>query len=102
MGPLPHAVSGACYFVTLIDAFTRFVTATPIKAKSQVLDFFKEFKVAFEKQLECTVKSIHFDNGGEYAPVERYAKQAGMTVTRSAPYTSQSNGLAERMNRTLI
>jgi hypothetical protein len=25
-----------------------------------------------------------------------------MTVTRSAPYTPQSNGLAERMNRTLI
>jgi transposase InsO family protein len=52
--------------------------------------------------LESTIKTIHSDNGGEYAPVERYAKQAGMTVTRSAPYTSQSNGLAERMNRTLI
>jgi hypothetical protein len=25
-----------------------------------------------------------------------------MTVTRSAPYTSQSNGLSEHMNRTLI
>jgi GAG-pre-integrase domain len=41
VGLLPHSVPGACYFVTFIDEFTRFVTATPIKAKSQVLDCFK-------------------------------------------------------------
>jgi hypothetical protein len=38
VGPLPHSVLGACYFVSFIDEFTRFVTATPIIAKSQVLD----------------------------------------------------------------
>jgi hypothetical protein len=47
---LPHSVSGARYFVTFIDEFTRFVTATPIKTKSQVLDCFKEFKIMFETQ----------------------------------------------------
>jgi transposase InsO family protein len=88
--------------VTFIDEFTRFVTATPIKTKSQVLDCFKEFKVMFETQFECTMKSFNSDNGGEYAPVERCAKHAGMTITRSVPYAPQSNGLAERMNRTLI
>jgi hypothetical protein len=34
--------------------------------------------------------------------VEQYAKARGMAVTRSAPYTPQSNGIAERMNRTLV
>ena len=33
---------------------------------------------------------------------KKYAKQASIAVTRSAPYTPQSNGVAERMNRTLI
>jgi transposase InsO family protein len=102
VGPLPHSAPGVRYFVTFIDEFTRFVTAIPIKSKWQVLGCFKEFKVTFETQFECTIKSIHSDNGGEYAPVERYAKHVGMTITRSAPYTPQSNGLAERMNRTLI
>jgi Integrase core domain/GAG-pre-integrase domain len=102
VGPLPQSVSGARYFVTFIDEFTRFVTATPIKTKSMVLESFKEFKVMFEKQFECTIKCFHSDNGGEYTPVEKYAKQAGIAVTRSAPYTPQSNGVAERMNRTLI
>jgi hypothetical protein len=78
------------------------VTATPIKTKSMELESVKEFKVMLEKQFECTVKCFHSDNGGEYTPVEKYAKQAGIVVTRSAPYTPQSNGVAECMNRTLI
>lgn len=56
----------------------------------------------FEKQFDHQLKSIHSDNGGKYTPVERYAKQHGIAVTRLAPYTLQSNGIAERMNRTLI
>ena len=88
--------------MTFIDEFTRFVTATPIKTKSMVLESFKEYKIMFEKQFECTIKCVHSDNGGEYTPVEKFAKQAGIAVTRSAPYTPQSNGVAERMNRTLI
>jgi hypothetical protein len=63
VGPIPQAVSGARYFVTFIDEFTRFVTPTPIKTNSMVLKSFKEFKVMFEKQFECTVKCFHFDNG---------------------------------------
>jgi transposase InsO family protein len=55
-----------------------------------------------EKQFEWTIKCFHSDNRGEYTPVEKYAKQAGISVTRSAPYTPQPNGVAERMNRTLI
>ena len=72
---------------------------TPIQRKSLVLQCFKEFRVMFETQYETTIKSIHSDNGGEYTPVERYAKSKGIAVTRSAP---QSNGIAERMNRTQI
>jgi len=66
VGPLPFSVSGARYFVTFIDEVTRFVTAVPIKRKSQVLECFKEFKVMFERQFNCTIKSIHSDNVGEY------------------------------------
>jgi transposase InsO family protein len=66
------------------------------------LNCFKMFEVYFSKQYETSVKSIHSDNGGEYSPVQQYAEQNGICVTRAAPYTPQSNGIAERMNRTLV
>jgi transposase InsO family protein len=81
---------------------TRFATVTPIQRKSLGLQCFKEFKVLFETQYETAIKSIHSDNGGEYTPVERYAKSKGIEVTRSAPYVPQSNGIEERMNRTIL
>ena len=56
----------------------------------------------FEKQHETTIKSIHSDNGGEYIPVAQYAIENGIDVTRSASYSPQANGIAERTNRTLI
>jgi hypothetical protein len=43
VGPLPQSVSGARYFLTFIDEFTRFVTATPITTNSMVLESFKEY-----------------------------------------------------------
>jgi transposase InsO family protein len=101
VGPLPASLSGSRYFVSFVDEWTRFVTVTPMTAKSEVLTCFKEFKIMFENQYETTIKSVHSDNG-EYAPVEQYAKARGIAVTRSAPYTPQSNGIAERMNRTLV
>jgi hypothetical protein len=74
----------------------------PIRRKSEVYKCFKEFRISFEKQYETTIKSIHSDNGGEYTPIEKYAKKKGIKVTRAAPYTPEANGIAERMNRTLV
>jgi hypothetical protein len=45
---------------------------------------------------------VHSVNGGEYTPLAQYAREQGIRITRSAPYTPESNGIAERMNRTII
>jgi hypothetical protein len=49
-----------------------------------------------------TIKSIHSDNGGENTPVAQYAKGQEIRVSRAAPYTPEVNGIAERMNRSLV
>jgi hypothetical protein len=74
----------------------------PIMRKSEVYKCFKEFRISFEKQYGTTIKSIHSDNGGEYTLRENNAKKKGIQVTRAAPYAPESNGIAERMNRTLV
>jgi transposase InsO family protein len=78
-----------------VDEFTRYVTIFALIRKSAVLDSFKGFHRKFERLHTTKIKAIHSENGGEYASVAKFALELGISVHRSAPYTSQSNGIAE-------
>ena len=47
---------------------------------------------------------MHTDNGGEYCSkeFEEYCKREGVRHERTVPKTLEQNGVAERMNRTLV
>ena len=57
-----------------------------------------------EKQTDKSVKIVRTDNGTEYlnADFEKFSMSRGIRHQKTAPYTPQQNGVAERMNRTLI
>ncbi|RDY07420.1 hypothetical protein CR513_08470, partial [Mucuna pruriens] len=95
-GPLKvKSFSGTLYFVTFIDDCSRKLRVYALKTK--VLDKFKQFQALVERQLGKKVKCIHSDNGDEYCePFD------GIRHEKTPPKTPQLNGLAERMNRTLI
>ena len=59
-------ISGALYFVTFIDDFSRKVWAYALKTKDQVINVFKEFHARVERETERKLKCIRSDNGGEY------------------------------------
>ena len=103
-GPLKvKSFSGALYFVTFIDDYSRKLWAYALKTKNQVLEKFKEFQVLVERQTGKKLKCIRTDNGGEYCgPFDEYCKHQGIRHEKTPPKTPQLNGLAERMNRTLI
>lgn len=42
------------------------------------------------------------DNGGEFLAVSAYLRQHGINHQVTAPYSPQQNGVAERLNRTLV
>jgi len=49
------------------------------------------------------LKCIRSDNGGEYiGPFDKYCREQGIRHQKTPPKTPQLNGLAERMNRTLV
>ncbi|GKF68622.1 putative RNA-directed DNA polymerase [Tanacetum coccineum] len=49
------------------------------------------------------LKCIRSDNGGEYiGPFDEYCREHGIQHQKTPPKTPQLNGLAERMNRTLV
>lgn len=104
-GPLEvKSVGGARYFLTFVDDYTRKVFIYLLKNKSEVFSKFKEFKAFVENQLESKIKKLRTDNGREYLSNEfvEYMQNCGIIHETSNPYTPQQNGLAERMNRTLM
>lgn len=50
------------------------------------------------------LKTLRTDNGGEYSSTEfaDYLRSEGVRHERTIPKTPEQNGVAERMNRTLI
>ena len=57
-----------------------------------------------ENQLGRKVKKIQSDRGGEYwnGEVKEFCAQKGIFHQKTNPYSSQENGVAERLNRTLM
>ncbi|GKD29930.1 putative RNA-directed DNA polymerase [Tanacetum coccineum] len=71
--------------------------------KDQVSDVFKQFHALVKRQTGKKLKCIRSDNGGEYIrPFDVYCKEHGIQHQKTPPRTPQLNGLAERMNRTLV
>ncbi|WVZ62982.1 hypothetical protein U9M48_012667 [Paspalum notatum var. saurae] len=65
---------------------------------------FKEWNVMIENQTEKKVKILRTDNGMEFCSdqFKAYCKSQGIVRHYTIPHTPQHNGVAERMNRTII
>lgn len=96
MGPMEtRSIGHARYILTFINDFTRKLFIYFLMEKPQTFKTFVEFRNFVEKQTDCKVKTLWTENGTKYHP--NYIKRHYSNV-----YTPQQNGLAERMNRTLI
>jgi len=64
---------------------------------------FQQFQARVEREIERNLKCIHTDNGGEYlGPFDKYCAEQGIKHEKTVPKTPQENGIAERMNRTIV
>eukprot|EP00253_Pinus_taeda_P015997 PITA_15997 len=63
-----------------------------------------EFKALVENQTKKKIKVLRIDNDGEFCSkeYEQYCKKCGIARQKTTPYTPQQNGVAERMNKTLM
>ncbi|KAH9658981.1 hypothetical protein KPL70_023688 [Citrus sinensis] len=98
------SLGGARYFVSFIDDFSMKVWIYVLKHKGEALERFKEWITLIENQTDKKIKRLRTDNGLEYCSkeFEDFCKSKGITRHRTVTYTPQQNGIAERMNRTII
>lgn len=104
-GPMQVATPGGCrYFVTFKDDFSGWCVTRLLKNKSDVAAILQEFVTQLESETGKKVKTIRTDNGGEYIGrhLETWLTESGIRHECSVPYTPQQNGVAERLNRTIM
>ncbi len=72
--------------------------------KTEVLCYFKEYKALIENQMNNKLKRFRSDGGGEYInkPFKTFCAEAGIIMEQTAPYSPVQNGIAERINQTLL
>jgi transposase InsO family protein len=97
------AEGGQRYFMTMIDAASRYCYVYLLKTKDEALNYFKTYKAEVENQLEKKIKRFRSDRGGKYFSNEfnLFCAEHGVIHERTPPYSPQLNEVAERKNRTL-
>lgn len=104
-GPMPkQSLGGAMYFITFTDDKTRKTNVYFIKSKGETLAKFKIYKNWAENQCNGKIKILRTDNGGEYLSkqFQNFLNENGIVHQTTAPYAPEQNGVAERINRTLL
>ena len=104
-GPMPtESIGGNKYFVTFIDDYSRCCAVYFLKSKSEVSEKFKQFEMRVSNDCSQKINSLRSDNGGEYLSqeFESYLKSKGIHHELTVPHSPEQNGVAERMNRTLM
>lgn len=104
-GPMSvNSLGNKRFFVTFIDDCSRKTFVYVIGKKSDVFECFANFKALVENQTERKIKIIRTDGGLEYCNYKfnELCASNGILHQTTAPYSPQQNGLAERMNRTII
>lgn len=99
----PPTCYGEKYFLTVVDDFTHFVQVYLLKTKNVAEDKLMQCIQENENQHNLRVWKIRVDNGGEFRSkrFKTWCQQKGIRLEYTIPHTSQLNGTAERMNRSI-
>lgn len=97
-------MSGKRYFLSIIDDHSRKVWLWFLRTKGETFASFSEWKMLVKNQVDRKVKCLRTDNGLEFCNrvFDGFCKKNGITRHMTCAYTPQQNGIAERMNRTIM
>ena len=75
-----------------------------MKSKSEVFGIFQKFHVVVERETNKLLKCLRKNNGGEYCSnaFKEYCNRFGIKHEKAVLGTPQQNGVAKRMNRTIM
>jgi transposase InsO family protein len=104
-GPTQYtSIGGNKYGFVIVDDYTRYTWVFFLADKNDVSATFKLFVKGIHNEFKTTIKRVRSDNGSEFknTKIDELCDDFRIRHQFSAKYTSQSNDLIQRKNRTLI
>ena len=104
-GPMQTAsINSERYFITFINEFSGRVSISLLHTKDGALTQFQTYRSRAENSSGKVIKALRTDGGGEYLNKEfkKYLVTAGIRHIVTPPYSPSQNGMAERMNHTIM
>lgn len=102
-GPFPASVGGSRYLIVLYEDAAGVTMGVPIRAKGDAGQVLKAKIPELERRSGKKLKRIRFDGAKEFITgnLKSWYGNKGIDVEITPPYSPQSNGKAERVNRTI-
>ncbi|MGI4816432.1 MAG: reverse transcriptase domain-containing protein, partial [Janthinobacterium lividum] len=96
-------ICGNKYFLVFKDDFSSYRKVYLIKTKDEVKSLLPNFVELVKVQTDVKILELRTDNGREFdnEVVKNYVESIGLKHSKTAPYSPQQNGVAERENRIL-
>lgn len=95
--------SGYKYYLVIMDDFSHYVWTFPLRHKLDVLPTLISFHAFVRTQFQVPIMCLQTDNGREFdnSASRAFFATHGIVLRLTCPYTSQQNGRAEHVLRTL-
>ena len=96
------STTGARYFLTIVDDFSRAVWTILLLEKKEAPQAFKTFCAYVDRQFNKKIKMVRSDNGSEFITLKGYFASQGILHQTSCVETPQQNARVERKHRHIL
>lgn len=93
--------AGSVYYAVFVEDSTRFPEVILLQKRSELRTVWKQYCAKYFTLTKAKILFLRSDNGGEFVAMEKDLLESGIQWERALPYTQHSNGVAERMVRSI-
>ena len=99
-----ESINHKLYYVTFTDDYSRYTNVYFLHGKDETFETYKSYEAWLMNQYGARIKCLRSDRGGEYRSDEfdAHLKKAGTVRKLVVHDTPEHNGVAERLNRTML